>query len=647
MAVSTMQAVNIIGFMDEIDDVITVLGESGVFHPDDVSVFYNNTQGFSHLQTKNIYAEHLTNLKASLGLTKRQFPLVDVSNFNPTYQDIQLFCNKICDELNELVEDRDFAAEQLLEAKQNLDETKHFVGLDIEIEKLLELKYVNARFGRLPKDSYVKLENYKDDPYIDFSVCTEDKAYYWGVYLAPADKTEEIDRVFSSLFFERCDIIGVNSTPTLHMKKLTALIPHLEDVYKDTEKRIDDYLSINKERILKYLSKLEELSLYSTIRTKALQYNKSFIIVGWVPTEFAKQLKKRLCKHRSVTVEFSDAKNEIKKSPPVKLKNCFLARPFEFYTSMYGVPKYNEIDPSLFVAITYIIIFGIMFADVGQGICLSVVGILMYKIKKMAIGKILAPCGISSAFFGLVFGSVFGFEHLLDPMYKALFGLEEKPIEVMSSEMATKIILVAIGIGVFLLITAMFLNVYTSIRQKDYGRALFSTSGVAGIIFYSAIVFGIADQLLFGLPVFNAPYIIFLIVIPFILIFFAEPLGGLVNKEPDWKPESWKDYIVENIFESIEVLLSYVTNTMSFLRVGAFVLVHAGMMMVVFVLAETAGPIAYWPIVVVGNVIVMVLEALLVAIQVLRLEYYELFSRFYSGEGRPYEPVKLKLTQNS
>ena len=642
-----MQAVNIIGFMDEIDDVITVLGESGVFHPDDVSVFYNNTQGFSHLQTKNIYAEHLTNLKASLGLTKRQFPLVDVSNFNPTYQDIQLFCNKICDELNELVEDRDFAAEQLLEAKQNLDETKHFVGLDIEIEKLLELKYVNARFGRLPKDSYVKLENYKDDPYIDFSVCTEDKAYYWGVYLAPADKTEEIDRVFSSLFFERCDIIGVNSTPTLHMKKLTALIPHLEDVYKDTEKRIDDYLSINKERILKYLSKLEELSLYSTIRTKALQYNKSFIIVGWVPTEFAKQLKKRLCKHRSVTVEFSDAKNEIKKSPPVKLKNCFLARPFEFYTSMYGVPKYNEIDPSLFVAITYIIIFGIMFADVGQGICLTVVGILMYKIKKMAIGKILAPCGISSAFFGLVFGSVFGFEHLLDPMYKALFGLEEKPIEVMSSEMATKIILVAIGIGVFLLITAMFLNVYTSIRQKDYGRALFSTSGVAGIIFYSAIVFGITGQLLFGLPVFNAPYIIFLIVIPFILIFFAEPLGGLVNKEPDWKPESWKDYIVENIFESIEVLLSYVTNTMSFLRVGAFVLVHAGMMMVVFVLAETAGPIAYWPIVVVGNVIVMVLEALLVAIQVLRLEYYELFSRFYSGEGRPYEPVKLKLTQNS
>ena len=87
--------------------------------------------------------------------------------------------------------------------------------------------------------------------------------------------------------------------------------------------------------------------------------------------------------------------------------------------------------------------------------------------------------------------------------------------------------------------------------------------------------------------------------------------------------------------------MSYVTNTMSFLRVGAFVLVHAGMMMVVFVLAETVGGVGYWPIVVFGNALVMVLEALLVAIQVLRLEYYEMFSRFYSGEGRPYEPVKL------
>ena len=235
---------------------------------------------------------------------------------------------------------------------------------------------------------------------------------------------------------------------------------------------------------------------------------------------------------------------------------------------------------------------------------------------------------------------MFGFETLLDPMFRSV-GFDEKPIEVMASKNTNTIILLAIGLGVFLLIVAMFLNVYTSLRQRNYGRALFGTSGVAGIIFYGSLVFGLTADIFLGMHVMTLPYILGLVVLPFLIIFFAEPLGDLANGEKDWQPESWGGYIVENIFESIEVLLSYVTNTMSFLRVGAFVLVHAGMMLVVFVLAETVGGVGYWLIVVLGNALVMVLEALLVAIQVLRLEYYEMFSRFYTGEGRQFEPVKL------
>lgn len=643
MAVSNMQAVNIIGLTEDIDDVISVLGESGVFHPDDVPAFYSDTKDFTHLRTKNIYAEPLTNLKSSIALTKKSFPLIDVSDFNPSFEEMQTFANRISEEIDILVEDREFVSEQLLQTKDNLNETSHFVGLGIEVEKLLDLKYLKARFGRLPKENYTKLSAYSKDPYIDFTVCTEDKTHYWGVYFSPVGKEEHVDRIFSGLCFERCDILGVSDTPKVHLEKLQALVPKLEAKLREAEKRLDDYLEIHSQQITKYLSKLEELYMFAKIRTKALQYNKSFIIVGWIPAEYEKPLKKRLKKIRSVSLDFTDAKNEIDKSPPVKLKNCFLAKPFEFYTDMYGVPKYNEIDPSLFVAITYIIIFGIMFADLGQGICLSIVGLLMWKLKKMKIGKILMPCGISSALFGFLFGSVFGFEHLLDPIYKTVFGLEEKPFEVMGSQSTNLIILSAIGIGVFLLIVAMLLNVYTSLRQKNPGKALFSTSGVAGIVFYGSVVFGIAGQMFLGWNILSPAYVLGLIVFPFILIFFGEPLTKLVNGEKDWQPESWGGYIVENLFESIEVILSYVTNTMSFLRVGAFVLVHAGMMLVVFVLAETVGDIGYWPVIVLGNCLVMALEALLVAIQVLRLEYYEMFSRFYSGEGRAYEPVRLNI----
>ncbi len=640
MAVSSMQAVNVIGLMEHIDEAITVLGESGVFHPDEVTNFYSDVMDFTHLQTKNSYAEPLTMLKSSLNQTKRSFPLKDVSDFSPSLEELESFSAAATADIDALIDKRETTAAQLEQAKQNLSIARHFSGLDVEIEKVLSMRYMKARFGKLPKDSLQKLEAYKDNDYVDFAVCTEDKTHSWGVYFAPKEQVEEIDKIFEGLYFEPTDLVGEDETPSEKIKEYEKQIPLLEKEVKTAQYNLDKYLDENNERITRYLSKLEELYLYAGIRSKALQHNNSFIIVGWIPTENKKQLKRRLKKIKSIELDFSNAKDELDKHPPVKLKNCFLARPFEFYTEMYGVPKYNEIDPSLFIAITYIIIFGIMFADVGQGICLSIVGILMWKLKGMKIGKVLAPCGISSACFGLVFGSVFGFEHLLDPMYFAL-GFKEKPIEVMTSGSIITILLAAVAIGIFLVITAMFLNVYSSIKQGNIGRALFSSNGIAGIIFYSALVFGMVAQLLLNWKVFNLPYIIGLIVIPFLLIFFEEPLGGLITRSPDWKPESWGSYILEHFIESIMVLLEYVTNTVSFLRVGAFVLVHAGMMMVVFVLADTAGPVAYWPVVVFGNAFVMVLEALLVAIQVLRLEYYEMFSRFYSGEGRAFEPVKL------
>ncbi len=640
MAVSSMQAVNVIGLMEHIDEAITVLGESGVFHPDEVINFYSDVMDFTHLQTKNSYAEPLTMLKSSLNQTKRSFPLKDVSDFSPSLEELESFSAAATADIDALIDKRETTAAQLEQAKQNLSIARHFSGLDVEIEKVLSMRYMKARFGKLPKDSLQKLEAYKDNDYVDFAVCTEDKTHSWGVYFAPKEQVEEIDKIFEGLYFEPTDLVGEDETPSEKIKEYEKQIPLLEKEVKTAQYNLDKYLDENNERITRYLSKLEELYLYAGIRSKALQHNNSFIIVGWIPTENKKQLKRRLKKIKSIELDFSNAKDELDKHPPVKLKNCFLARPFEFYTEMYGVPKYNEIDPSLFIAITYIIIFGIMFADVGQGICLSIVGILMWKLKGMKIGKVLAPCGISSACFGLVFGSVFGFEHLLDPMYFAL-GFKEKPIEVMTSGSIITILLAAVAIGIFLVITAMFLNVYSSIKQGNIGRALFSSNGIAGIIFYSALVFGMVAQLLLNWKVLNLPYIIGLIVIPFLLIFFEEPLGGLITRSPDWKPESWGSYILEHLIESIMVLLEYVTNTVSFLRVGAFVLVHAGMMMVVFVLADTAGPVAYWPVVVFGNAFVMVLEALLVAIQVLRLEYYEMFSRFYSGEGRAFEPVKL------
>jgi V/A-type H+-transporting ATPase subunit I len=116
----------------------------------------------------------------------------------------------------------------------------------------------------------------------------------------------------------------------------------------------------------------------------------------------------------------------------------------------------------------------------------------------------------------------------------------------------------------------------------------------------------------------------------------------LLEKDPNWRPESWGEYFMQSFFEVFEVVLSYITNTLSFLRVGAFVLVHAGMMMVFSKLAEMSGGLGYLIFMIMGNVIVIGLEGLLVGIQVLRLEFYEMFIRFFEGQGVAFSPVSIR-----
>jgi len=285
-----------------------------------------------------------------------------------------------------------------------------------------------------------------------------------------------------------------------------------------------------------------------------------------------------------------------------------------------------------------------MFGDLGQGLCVSVIGWLMWKKKKMKLGKILIPCGISSGIFGLVFGSVFGFENVLNPLYRAL-GFAEKPVEVMKPATTNMIIYSAVGIGVALVIIAILINIYSSLKRKHYENALFGPNGVAGFIFYTSLVVGFGGQMIFGWQIVNTAYVLCFIILPIVVMFFREVLGGLLEHRPNWKPEKWGDYIMQNFFEVFEFLLSFATNTMSFLRVGAFVLVHAGMMLVVFTLAEMSGGIGYVLTIIIGNVFVMALEGLLVGIQVLRLEFYEMFSRFFDGGGRPFNPVVVRKEQ--
>ena len=209
----------------------------------------------------------------------------------------------------------------------------------------------------------------------------------------------------------------------------------------------------------------------------------------------------------------------------------------------------------------------------------------------------------------------------------------------MSPENTMTLLMAAIGLGIVLILVSMTFNIILNFKKKNMGEAILSQNGLCSVTFYVAVI-SAALGMLTGIHFVNIFYILILIVLPLILMFLKEPLIRKLEEHGEMFPNGFGAFFVEGFFELFEVVLSFITNTMSFLRVGGFVLSHAGMMLVVYTLAEMVGGFGEIIVLILGNVFVMCLEGLIVGIQVLRLEFYEMFSRYYEGNGIPFKTIK-------
>ena len=295
------------------------------------------------------------------------------------------------------------------------------------------------------------------------------------------------------------------------------------------------------------------------------------------------------------------------------------------------MPAYHETDPTALMALTYCLFFGIMFGDVGQGFGLALIGLLTWKKKGAWLGRIIVCCGLSGAAFGCVYGSVFGFEDIL-PGFKILEGNH-----------VLLLLLLSVFLGIFMLLVAMAINVVNGVRQRNFQKILFGPNGAAGAVFYSGVVLMVALTASGTANLMTPGYILPVIVLPLILILLREPLSRLLAGDPAWKDIRLGELLGLGFFELFETLLSYLTNTLSFLRMGAYAVIHVGLMLVVQMMAGSGNIV----VLILGNLFVMGFEGFLVGIQVLRLEFYELFSRFYEGGGIPYQPNRINYSARS
>lgn len=480
-------------------------------------------------------------------------------------------------------------------------------------ERMHACQYLNFGFGRLPRESYKKLSMYKDEIFVHHHV-HETPQYVWMLYVTSDSYVDKVRKIFKDLYFEPIDI------PMIDVKK------QLEH-YKD---QIDDiYAFCNEE------NSVHELYPYIA------EINEKYLLSGFVKADEVDHYK-AIFKDLPSTIEVKDPSEVPDLECPTLLKNNWFAKPFEMFLGMYGVPKYTDFDPTGFMAFTYCLLFGIMFGDLGQGLVLFILGLVFEK--KGQIFGIINRCGITSMIFGFLFGSVFGYEELLNPVHQSLFGVREKLFDVMAQSSTMVLLIGAVAIGAVLILTTQCMNIVNRFKHHQLGDAIFSQNGIAGLVFYGGIVFAIVATMLLGWNVLNPVYLGIFIVLPVISFVMKEPLSNAVEHKTVKPEEGWGGYIAQSIFELIDVLLTFVTNSMSYLRVGGFVLSHAGMMLVVMTLVEMTGK-AGVAVLIFGNIFVMVLEGLIVGIQTLRLEYYEMFSRYYDAGGVQFNALSAKVAE--
>ena len=627
MAIAKLMLLDINFEQAQYDEVLFNLLEQKNFHPEPASKFVDSVHGLSVLNRENPYADLISRMDSAS--EKYGFELEEVDVKGETMNFIKsdsLFCglvsqadgfNRVKKELDVVIEENEAAMVQL----------QHVAGINVDFDDLFSCKYLQVRFGLLPLNNVDKLKYYDGQPFI-LKRFHDDAQYTWCMYLTTESKAPEIDNIFSSLYFERIHIPNfVHGTPELAIAEIQEETDAAKAMSKGLENDIKQLFESNKNELNRIYSIAKRLNRTYEAQKYVIVLGEKSSIVGFASVKDAQKIKEDFESIEGVHVELRDENGDSRLTPPTKLENGWFARPFKMFVEMYGVPGYSEKDPTPFVALTYTLLFGIMFGDVGQGLLLSLIGYIAYKKFNMELGAVGVRLGFSSALFGIVFGSVFGNEEILVPF-----------IHTMDPSSTMTLLIGAISIGAILILLTMIMNTIKNFRNKHLAEALFSHNGLSGIVFYVAVL-GIAVGTMTGLNLMNPIYIGLLIVLPIILIFMKEAFENKMEGKPLF-PEGFGNFFMTAFFEMFEVLLTFIANTMSYLRVGGFILSHAGMMLVVYTLANMVGGFGYWIILVIGNLFVMGLEGLIVGIQVLRLEFYEMFSRYYEGNGIPFKTIE-------
>ncbi len=572
----------------------------------------------------------------------------EVADFAAERERILLLLEPMEKRVQELVRRGSEARERLTTARDNGADADRVRGAGVDIERLLSLRFAFVRLGVAPAEALsaiVTMLSPASHAIVPLHEADGSVLFAAAVPAAERARLDEAMRLTSTKPMALPRTAG-----ELDPARLARELAEAEQAAADVQRGIEEERTASGASLEGIARRAETAMLLLQAQTFFAAAGRFIVISGWVPRDSADRLAERVRAatkgHAVIEVEPAEGIPGVSEGTlrvPILHRNPLLLRPFEKLINIYGTPSYAEVEPTAFFAIGFLLMFGLMFGDAGHGAVLFSAGWFLFRYlpRFLDYGILLMEAGVASAAFGILYGSVFGIRGLIPTLWL-------EPIDNLP-----RFMLIAVAFGAAVVTGGLVLNIINSWRSGEWKAALYGPRGVTGAMLYWIVLVVLARAFVPATVRIPGVVVAGVVLAAIAVIAGARPLMHMLGRDAEPRPRPavrttpWWLHALEASVELVDTLFSFFANTISFVRIAAFAAVHAGVFIAIFALADTIAAMRFGGVLsivvhVAGNVLVILLEGLTVSVQVLRLEYYEFFGKFFRGGGEPYAPLTLR-----